>query len=738
MSNQTLDLFDFKIIKDFAGYNSASDKTKLANNFLIRGSKNVYKKVSGTIASRCGVKLRGEVDDTDEGVKSEFVWDTNVGTNRPLRVCNNKLQVESDISSEGDFVWYDLLESNTLLSPASTLTRFVFDTWWDDDEKTDRLLAVRGDDVVLSWQGGIVLVDSVVLTGTPGTGGVQNITITNPGTGYTVGNILTLGVTDATIRVTSISGGGTTGPVASVVIDNPGLTNTGGGISSATGGTGSSCTVNVGSISDIYSLTKQGDESWAEVGFATVLAREKRIIIDGKEYSYQDGEDTDTLTGVTALSGSPSEIFSGMTAIQAVMANKVSDVNNFDFDFLKTVNNQIWYGSYSSRIVYISADTSSPTLLAFLNLVDTNGHVYGDAAQVIMDNQARGIGVKDGKVVLFAGESDMYLVTPNENVTYPYSLGNPARPQYVFNRIEKKILPGLNSALGHEFIGNFGEYLVWLDQKNQLRALGSFANITTATPTTFSLPVQEELKEDDFTGGHLKVIGDTVHITAPNTGRDWMYQIREIIDNNGQIVSERIWQPPQVRGLSRICLIDGIRHGYSNAHPQLYQIEETGQWFDDDPSEEEIPYVCVARTPYTQHERRQGRIVFDMIYTEGYMSKGMDLKMNAYLDYQGATGTREMTISNDTDVAKFFTGINAPSLGSSSLGGDPLGDGILDEINEQELLPKFRAINNVASALNCFEYSLEFYSIGVDCRWELLCFGTNTRLASENPTFLRK
>ena len=250
------------------------------------------------------------------------------------------------------------------------------------------------------------------------------------------------------------------------------------------------------------------------------------------------------------------------------------------------------------------------------------------------------------------------------------------------------------------------------------------------------------MTEDDFTGGHLRVIsdndGDTVYITAPNNARDWMYTMREIVNNDGVISSESFWQPPQIRGIQRFAIIDGVIYGHSNINPQIYQIWDTEQWFDDNPNEEEIPYTCVARFSYMQHGRRQGREFFDMVYSEGYMPQGTILNLKVYYDYQGASGTREVAISNDTELAKFFIGTTPSSLGDSSFGLNPLGDGIIEESNQQELVPKFRAINNVPQARNCFEYSLEVNSIDTDARWELICLGVNAKLSTEDPVFLRK
>lgn len=657
MNNPT-DIFDFKLLNTFPGYNSAGDKTSLKPGTLIRGSKNVYKKLTGTIASRPGIKRRGTLDTTNAGVNSSFEWNTSVGTERPLRVCNGKLQVESNIADGVNLVWYDLFETSTLNSPAATYSRFVFDTWWDNDEKTDRLIMVRGDDNILHWSGGIALIDSVTST----------------------------------------------------------------------------------------TITKQGSETWAELGFATQISGEKKIIIGGIEYTYTGGESTTTLTGVTASSGDPSTngVASGDVAIQSVMVSATVPVANYKADFIKVIGNQAWVGSYSSKVVWISADATAGGTLGFLKFTQSGTLVTGDPDAIVLDNLAKGIGVQDNYVIIFAGDSDMMVVVPNDPlpITQAATLLSGGTERAVIQRIEKKRLGALSSCLGHEFIDNLGGNLIWLDQKNRLRALGTFANVDSIKPVSLSVAVQNELTEDDFIGGHIKVItdndGDTVYITAPNNARDWMYQIRETVNESGQVITERLWQPPQIRGISRFAVISGAIYGHSNVNPQIYQIWDTEQWFDDGASNEEIPYTCVARFAYQQHGRRQGREFFDMIYFEGYMLQGTELLCNVYYDYQGASGTRAVTISNDTDLATFFTGINPSSLGDSSLGDNPLGDGIIEEANSQNTVPKFRAITNISNPKNFFEYSLEVYSLNVDARWELLVLGANVKLAPENATFLRK
>ena len=140
--------FNFKIVRRFLGYNSGRDKTNLDPRWAIRGSQNVYKKLSGTMSVRPGLKRRGGADATVAGVISSFEWESSVGVSKPLRVQGGNFQVESDIVDAGIFVWYDLLTS-------LTNTRFVFDTWWDDSVKRDILVFVKGDANIHKWSGGL-------------------------------------------------------------------------------------------------------------------------------------------------------------------------------------------------------------------------------------------------------------------------------------------------------------------------------------------------------------------------------------------------------------------------------------------------------------------------------------------------------------------------------------------------------------------------------------------------------
>lgn len=618
------DNFIFDLIGDerakrpFVGYVSSKDKTAVSDLALVRGSQNVYKKLSGTIAVREGLKRRGDADATLAGVDASYEWTNSLGFTRVLRVCDGKLQVESDILTSGSYLWYDI-------ATGYTLSRFVFDAWWNDTLKKDQLVFVNGDNSLNMWDGGIGVIAS------------------------TTANTIVLAEAAAT------SGFNTTG------------------------GT---------------------------------------VKINGNTYTYS-GITSATLTGVTA---DPTGEANGSVVVTGVVNTATTPASDFVNDFIRVIGNRLHVGSYSSRLIYISAqdDYTDFTVPA------TRGS--GDPEILTLDSLAKGIGVRLGQAHIFAGTSDLYLVS-YQNITVGTTLTEQTK-------VEKKPLSALESALGHEFIDNVGDDLVWLTQDNQLKTFGTYRNLLQPVYPTLSLPVKTELSELSFTGGHLRAIGDSIYITAPASGIVAWYQQRVTVTPEGNVSTERIWQPPQILGISRVALIDGVVFGHSSSNPQLYQIFNTGQWHDDDPSDENLPYEAIMSLAY--RGTRSALLSFDKVYYEGYMTQGTALNGSILYDYQGTTGSLSVEINSNASPANFVGyGQSGVSLGDASLGDNPLGDQVSTALDDQDTIPKFRAIRTLGQQ-NCFEYQLVVNSSAPDSRWEILCLGANATACEEKPNFLQR
>lgn len=628
--------FKFSLIENFLGYNSTRDKTNINPGFLIRGSKNMFKKESGTIASRPGLKRRGSADSTIAGVLSSFEWETSLGITIPLRVVDDNFEFESDIITDDTFVWYDLgISANS--------TRYVFDTVWDNTLKKDFLVFVRGTNSLFRWDGGIAKFVS----------GINNTSITLD--------------RDATLAGFRSSGG--------------------------------------------------------------------TVIINGSTYTY-GAISGDDLTGVA---GDPSAEAVDSVVVEKPIETSSKPVANFTCDFLKVINNQVWIGSYSSRLIYISEDDD------YLDYTVPTPRAAGDPEILFLDNNARGIGSIDGEGYVTAGYSDWYRVR-FQQITVSTTLTE----QTIVDKLE---LSGKEAALGHEYISTNGAAIIYLSRSQELKALGVFTNQQKTKPVTLSLEIKEELRNESFSpvqgimsDGEVRVVGSKIYLTSASGGTTYIHETREKLSESGEITAERFWNTPMIWGISRIAVINGVEHGHSAANPQTYQLWDTDQWYDDSPSDENMPYNCVMRMAYRNASEFQGNNRFTMLSVdmwgiEGYMPQGVNLKGRVYGNYQGSTDLLTVDINNidpdELSLAKFYTGFLSPSMGDDSLGENPLGEGLTEDELSQEQVPKFRRIKNLSALKDCFEYALELYTDEVNARWEILASGANAAPKGAEPTFIR-
>ncbi len=604
--------FDFAIISKWQGYNSANDKTNLAENVYVKGSQNVYKKLSGNLANRPGLKRVGAYNTTLSSVSSEFVWNTSWGATLPLWITNSTLQV--NISG----TWYTLLSS-------LTKTRYVFDKWWDATEQKDRVLFVNGSDNIFHWSGGNAVI--------------------------------------------------------------------------------SSTTANT--------ITKTGSTSWQQAGFSTTSG-EKSILINGNTYTYTGGESTTTLTGVA---GSPAGEANGSVVLQNVMTEATTPATGFNNDFIKVINNQAYIGSYTSRVCYVSSNVD------FDDFVVPTPTIQGSPELLTLDSTLNGIAVKSGNACISIGTGE-WCVIEFLDITVGTTLER--QTKVTVNPTAKG-----SAAYAHEFIGNSGDNVIYLSKDQQLRTFGNFNDLFYNAYPSLSLEVAIELAAETFTGGGLKCIGEFTYITAPVSGKTYLYQVRQSVNANNTVVVERLWHSPFTWNATRVDDINGTVVVFSNANPQYYQVWDTNQFHDDSPNDvnSPLPYTCVLALAYKTLNRRQGLQSFDKMFSEGYIAPGSALNLTINYNYEGVTGQAIVPINSIARPAYVFSP-SIGSLGDSSLGDKPLGDEInIDDTNNLEL-PKFKVINSL-SVVNCFEYQPIYSSDTLDSQWEILANGTNAKVETE-------
>ncbi len=602
--------FEFpRMISQFGGYVSSIDPTNAIENILVRGSQNMYKKLSGTFAVRPGQKRQGVADSTLSPCSSEFVWNTSWGVTYTMVVSNSKLYVVYNN------IWY-------VLQSSLTKTRYVFDKWWNTTSSKDQLLFVNGTTNLYSWGGGLGFISSTTI------------------------NTIVLDRTIALSMLPSASGS---------------------------------------------------------------------VVINGTTYAYT-GSGGSTLTGV---SPNPTGEANGSAVLEAVVTNATTPTSTFLSDFLKVINNQVYLGSYTSLNIFMSQNTN------YTNYVVPTPQLDGSPGLFIMPGTAKGIGVRQGNAFVGAGsdkwvEISFQLVSNNNIITRN-------------NSIDYKPVARLQAPYAHEFIDSVGDTIVYLAQDQQVRALGDFNNLFVAGYPSYSQEIATELMQETFTGGGLKCIGEFIYLSAPNSGKVYLRQERTRVDINGNIVAERLWHSPFIWNATFIDQIDGDVVAFSNANPQIYDVWDTGQWHDDSPSDEHLPYTSIAAFSYRGEQRRQGLWSFDKQYTEGYITSGTPLYLTMNYNFNGSTNQLTQPVNSDSNPAFIFT-VDSDSLGDHSLGDESLGSGGDESTNDS--LAKFKVINSL-SIINCFEWQPIYYSDTTDAQWELLALATNADEELEQlPTFI--
>lgn len=726
---QGSDNYDFNLIgtdkQPFIGYISTKDPTTVTPLAMVQGSLNVLKTLAETVGNRCGRKLFGPLNASEDAVKASFVWDTSTGRTYIMQVLASGL-----LQAYIDGVWYTLLSG-------LTKTRFTFDTWWDSIQKIDILLMGNGEENIKSWTGGITTFDSAVQTAE---GAVWDYTLNAGASGtFTVGQILTVmgGDSNATLEVISLSG-----PFPSVRLLTQG---SGYSVGTTTAEEGAnSIDMTISEVRTIYTVTKEGATFFSEERFdntnqglvpqggpgTSVSDTSNRFVLDGNEYAYFDSIGT-TLTGVSGYSDSslnPTTATTGDTIIQSVIDND-PPVTGFAVDIVSVLGNQLFVASYSDRTVYISASMNSEDSTGFSDFTNAGAYVDGDPDFVILDESPTGMVPKEQAMYISAGTRDWYIVTPNSIPPISFT-GSDGATRFVVTEVIKKRGAVKTAALGQEFIETVGDDIIFLDQDNQLRSFGTFRNLFQPKFPSLSQAVREELASEDFTGGQLKAIDDYIYVIAPISGKTYLRQTRDTVNDDGNVVAERLWHPPQTWNISSVDTYLGEILGFSASNPQMYQLWNTGQWHDDTPDGSAL-YVCKMRMAYMQFGKRYRVGSFDKAYLEGYILNHSDLTARFFYDYQAASDYQEKVLSSTASTAVLYGGDGVTLIGGSIVGNTTIGGGIRNA-DYSNPLPKFRAIANMNQA-DCFEYQIELVSEEADSRWEIICLGTNGNLSTNYP-----
>lgn len=461
-------------------------------------------------------------------------------------------------------------------------------------------------------------------------------------------------------------------------------------------------------------ITKVGSTTWQQAGFSTTSGQ-KNITINGHAYAYTGGEGTGTLTGVTP---DPTVEVNGSLVVQTVLttANPAPVAATQANNFCKVINNQLYLGSYTSRICNISSNSD------YTNFTVPTPRVAGSPELLTLDSVLKGIGVRKGNAHIGLG-TGTWAVVSFSDITVGTTLTQKTN-------VDVRPVSSNQGPLAHEFIANVGDTIVYLDQGNQVRLFTDSNLSFTPTYPSISLEVATELQGIDFTGGSLKCIGEFTYITSPIAGITHLYQVRQTVNGDGVTVGERLWHAPMTWGVSRIESFNNKVYGFSSTDNSIYQLWDTNVYSDQISTGDIVSYSCIAALAYVNGGRRQGLLSFDKLFTEGYISPGGDLTATVNYEFNGSRTQIMRAVSSDSQPAYIFSA-QLSSMGDNSIGDTPMGD----EFGALSNFTKFKSIISLPLQ-NVSEYQKIYSSDVLDNRWEILSTGTNMEVEREqNATF---
>lgn len=683
------------------GYRNREDITSLPPGTLIVGSQDVLSNVSERIQIRQGYALDGSTSNLDSPVASSFDWITRGNGERHIRVGgltsagnDGKMQYRY-VDSTGTVTWRDLL---TGLSTVD----YNFTTYWNTTESLREMLFVNGTSNIFSWNGAIGTVAStdnlaghiVSIDSTPTAGG----------TGYGLNDILTIaaGGTGATVQVTSTSGTTITG----VNLLTPGSGYSTGTGKATTGGGGTGATIN---ITDVVTgqITLTGTATVLDAGFDVVSGS---MVINGVTYTYSNVSGTSFL----GISPDPSGIIAGSVIHQAVATTANSSMTaipaTFPNSLIKTLNNQVFVGSTSSSALYISNVNS------FTDYSQSTPRQSGEGGILILDDNLIGMEPQENYMYVTAGKDLWYNVsftiqTSTVGVTYEQVSALPLKTGRQ------------QAAKSQAFISHMKNDIIMLTNEPTVDTFGRVeSSLATPQTTNISDPIKLDMDKYDFSEGSIFYWRYYILVSIPKEGLIRIYNL-----------NTNSWEAPLNIPISRFYIVNGELFGHSFNTFESYQLF-TGYADRVYPGFTGFPIAAKWVFSYENYGSRFSWKSANELYVEGYINANTILGAQISYELDGCQTIKNLEIDGSD---KQIVCVPTPegSLGKDSLGKEKLGGAGSNSLTG--LPPKFRVIKTFNNT-PFFECSISFSVYGTDERAEILCFGLNATLASEEATFIKQ
>lgn len=702
------------------GYRSREDVTTLPPTVLVAGSKNVLTNTFRRIGNRRGYVLDGQRDASGlrAGVYGSFDWRSHANFERNVRVglnttgSNGVLQSRYVAAAGDKYNAETFTEGQVYWIPIKTGvgSRFVACTFWESlNEKVQMMLYVDGTSNIFAWTGaqGIISERSFA----SGAVSVLNATPTAGGTGYAVGDVLTIttGGTGATATVAAVS----SGAVTSVTLLSPGSGyTTGAGKATTSSGAGTGATLNITTVANGY-LKLSGTLTAAQRAFLGSGTYTQSVLINGNSYTYSK------LAGfyLIGLGSDPSAEPLNSVVTQSVVTVPNSDIAGLPDTFknwiIEVLDNQVYVSAQDDNSVFVSK------LSNFKDFTSSATRKPAEGAELTLDAVPTAIIPQGGSMYISAGRDYWYVTN------FALSSDNVSESLTV---IPLKVT-ALQAAQSDALAIKIKNRIAFVSFEPQINTLGTAANFSDDPQVVdISGSVVNDVKVLDFAGGvggqilyHQKYL----YITAPNDGIVLVYNMTsDIVEGAVDNVNAHYFEPPQVIPVGRLSIISGELYGHDTASMNTYRLF---YGFNDDGH----PYEAKAVFAFDSHGARTQRKSDTELFIEGYIQPNTTLTPSLRREYGGSEAVFGPVLGSDATIVGQVP--DDSSLGKSKLGSVPLGSSL--EVTPE--IAKFR-VTYTHPRVPFFEQQAAFKSDMIDGRWEIVSFATDTTLTTEIASHIKK
>lgn len=143
--------------QEFLSYNTKSPKSNTDQRYLISGSLNMLIDDKKKVKTREGFTLQSSAGTTGIKIASSTEWQNCTDDDFAVEAYFDVTGTLGTLSVLINSSWETLMDSLTSVS-------FVFDPYWDDSEKIDRLLFCDGSTNLYDWSGATAMLSSITAT----------------------------------------------------------------------------------------------------------------------------------------------------------------------------------------------------------------------------------------------------------------------------------------------------------------------------------------------------------------------------------------------------------------------------------------------------------------------------------------------------------------------------------------------------------------------------------------------